>query len=181
MSSSLFSHLKIIMWLRACAMRVNELVCGYSKSYQTPSLSCRTGCGHTRPLVNVARNDISELGFNHTLISRVPVNYLWLYDRMSLYLFLCYTKGNFWWIVTNGGSYLLMITTTAGLHKLGSLHFPATTFCQSACLCSSVTLCSYLSTLLIQLALSFYMGLGFKAIVTTCRATLEVSHNFRYG
>ena len=41
---------------------------------------------------NVARNDISEQGFNHTLISRVPANYLWLYDGMSLYLFLCYTQ-----------------------------------------------------------------------------------------
>ena len=44
---------------------------------------------------NVARNDISELGFNQTLISRVPANYLWLDDGMSFYLFLCYTQGNF--------------------------------------------------------------------------------------
>ena len=62
---------------------------------KTPSLSCRTGCGHTRLLVNVARNDISELGFNQTLVSGVPVNYLWLYDGMSLHLFLCYTQENF--------------------------------------------------------------------------------------
>ena len=150
---------------------------------KTPSLSCRTGCGHTRLLVNVARNDISELGFNQTLISRVPVNYLWLYDGMSLYCF-CAIHKETWWIVTNGGLYLLMVTIAsliAGLSKMVALHFPATTFCQSACLCTSVTLCSYLSMLLIKLSLSFYMGLGFKAIVTTCRATLEVSHNFRYG
>ena len=131
MSSSLFSHLKIIMWLRACAMRVNELVCGYSKSYQTPSLSCRTGCGHIRLLVNVARNDISELGFNQTLISRVPVNYLWLYDRMSLYLFLCYTQGNFlvnrnkWRIVCSDGYNCL---PDCWVTQVRILHFPAPLF-----------------------------------------------------
>ena len=36
------------------------------------------GCGHMRLLVSVARNDISELGFNQTLITRVT-----LYDGMS--------------------------------------------------------------------------------------------------
>ena len=96
------------------------------------------GCGHTRLLVNVARNDVSELGFNQTLISGVAVNYLLLYDEMSLYLFFCYTQGNF---LVNHDKYFLMVTlaSLAGLSKLEVLHFPANTFCQSACLCTSVT------------------------------------------
>ena len=100
-------------------------------SYQSPSLSCGMGCGHTRLLVNVARNDISELGFNHTLISRLPVNYLWLYDRRSLHLFLCYTQGNFllnrnkWRIVFIDGYNCL---PDRWVMKVSSLAFPCNHF-----------------------------------------------------
>ena len=98
------------------------------------------GCGHMRLLVSVARkNDISELGFNQTLITRVTI-----YGFMTECHLICFCaiqNETFWWIVTNEGLYLLMVTIASlitGVCKLGVLHFPATIFCQSACLCTSV-------------------------------------------
>ena len=55
-------------------------------------LSCGMGCGHTKLLVNVARNDISELGFNQTLISRVAVNYYCFMTKCHFICFLLYTR-----------------------------------------------------------------------------------------
>ena len=114
MSSCLFSHLKIILWLVQWSKWIGVWL-QWKLPVSFPLMWNRVWSHKT----NVARNDISELGFNHTLISRVPVNWSWLYDGMSPHLFLCYTQGNFWWIVRNGGSYLVMVFISQPWRKIG--------------------------------------------------------------
>ena len=140
-----------------------------SESYQSPSLLCGTGCGpQDHWWVWQEMTSCSDLGFYQTLISRVPVNYLLLYVRMSLQLFLCYTQRK---LLVNCDKWRIVFTLaslTTGLCKLVVLHL-------SVCMFMYKCYLMLISVNTVDPTFTFILH-GARV-----RATSKVSHNFRYG